>query len=931
MQVYWERLLEALGCKVTDPDVTHRQPCPLHKNEERTLEIRKHPITDSWQFVCRAPECRFKGDAPALVGRLKNLPIVQAIDLFRPGREFNHTLVEYVDIDEYLTSLSNQTQALGYIASCQQGMKEERGRYLQSMMADRGLTPTPNVTTYGLHPSIGILRHGSAPTCLTDLNSKKCKSGYHAVYPYTLDGILTQVVAQQQDAEPYNRVEIVLTLAGGGIFMEDNLVDTTKNVCIATTEALACALYWKSFETTTKMAVICTKELRLPALCRNIQHIYIVSHFDNQLTLEQALRYLDDHTAYDNKATPYVYEIRELLRNVAHTVFQTMTGHNRIRLETWILRQLRAMLTNAPNEVMSIMANTRLNDRTREQLVAHATAANVLLDSAVVDILRGTKTANGLYTLANGCKVRVTKNGLVGTRGNKTDQLSNVPIVVDRCIVQSNKKITYECRVMLSDDRHVKVLIGRDYTLSAPDMMKTVQAEFIRQGYTDYVTFYTEARLGWADILACMASGRPIVREVDHLGVVDTQYVHLPNFSIDTLNHRPLPQQDMWTINENLRLMYNIRPSDDEWESEFRELMNTQNNVLTEGIVAGIMHLIYLQFLARHQKDMGMPLTPKHFFYVDEGGGSAWYDAFTQLNRLFSGYDRPPTISALDQDNNIAGLKPLGSLPAIISLPNMTADRLNQIVDTAPASIISVINSQIASELPFDHRRAFMIIPPTSNRSTYQINHNDMSHLKRVIGRILTEILSHPITTSELNELQVSKTGALITYNMLCDWYGIEPSMSLINKLSWYYTDVRSDLTTFMNAAHNVIYNQDKARKCGIETMTSMPSREWLKKNGGRGPLVIELDDHVLVGVRLVTLCNNWSKRFAFECDVISAELAKHNYLAEPPKSATVKLGNYWCIKRDVWDTQIKHLPMDLKPIIDVNDSIPLRLVSGNE
>lgn len=933
MQVYWQRLLEALGCRGTNPDASVRQPCPLHKNEERTLEVRRHPVTDSWQFVCHAPECRFKGDAPALVGRVKNITTAQAIELFRTGSELHHTLMEYVDIDEYITTLSNQAQATGYVAECQGRMAEDRGRYMQSLMADRGLTPGPGVNAHGLYPGVGLLTHGTAPHCLSEFNGKKCKQGYFSVYPYTLDGILTQVVAQNHDTASYTRIPVTLTLDGGGIFMEDNLNDQTATVCVATDEALACALYWKSYETINRISVVATPGLKFPTICTNIQHIYIVAALNKPLTLEQALHYLDDKLRFGlDKQTLYVYEIREPIVQVSHTVFQSMTGHDRMRLETWILRALRAQIKISPAEAGSVIAGANLNVRTREHLLAHASAMTTAVDSTVVDVIRGASTAHGLYELANGCKVRLTKSGIVGIRGSRTVRLSNIPLVVDQCIVQSNKRVAYQCRVMFADDKHVRVIIDRDYALSAVELTKAIQAELVRQGYTDYVMFYSEARLNWADIMACMASGRPMVKEIEHLGVVDNQYIHLPTFTVDTLNGRTLPQNDIYTLDDNLRLMYDIRPNlVDNWESDFRTLMATQDNVMAEGIVAGLMHILYQQNLARLQHKVGVPHTPRHFFYVDEGGGSAWYDAFAQLSRLFSGYDHPPTLSAVSADNDVAGLRPLGSLPAIIGLPSLTTTRLSAIIDTSPVGIISVISSRIAAELSFDHRRSFMIIPPTSNRSTYKVNHNDMAHLKRSMSEILTKLLSVDLSSNYIRELGLTRTGALLTYTMLCDQMDIEPSIGLINKLNWYYTDMRSGLSTFMGAAHSIVFKAKEAATFGIQRTTSMPSKSWFSKHNKNAPHIIELEDRVLVSVHLVGICNKVADRFAFDTEVITSELERNNYLAPPPTSATVKLTNYWCIRRDVWDAQIRQLPMDIGPIKDVNGSIPLRLVSGNE
>jgi len=929
MQVYWQKLLEALGCRNTVTDINARQPCPLHAHIDRTLELRRHPVTDSLQFICHAPECQFKGDAIALVSQARKLTVNQAIELFRPYHELNHTLAEYANIDEYVMANIEQAQVAGYLIDCQQAMVDDRGRYLQTLMADRQIVPYPAISAHGVCPDLGILKPGIAPHKLTELNDRRYARGYYALYPYTLDGVLTQVVIQDQSKAPYERKTIPITLDGGGIFIETNLKSDTQTVCIATDEQLACTLYWKASGVLNDMAIIGSQELRLPEICRDIRQIHIVAHTDNPLTLDQALKYLDDRSKYNLDKPVYVHEICGPVGQLDHTILQAITNDH-TRLETWVLHTLQELTKGAPVEAVALMTNIHLTDRTRSQLLAYAKTKG--MESQVIALLDSSGDSQRSYTLANGCKIRLTKTGLIGIRGNHPVQLSNIPFVVDQCVVQRDQHIAYQCRFMLSNDRHVRVIIDRDTALSIADITKTVQNAVVKHGYTDYVTFYLQPKLKWPDIFACMAADRPIVKEIEHLGVANDRSIHFPGFIIDTVNDQLLPQNAIYTIDNRIKTMYNLKTAEcDDWEDEARQLLTTNNNVMAEGLICGFMHILGQQYLALAQQKAGVPHMPMHFFYVDEGGGSAWYEAFTQFSRLFSGYDKPPTISALDPANSILKLQPLGSLPAIISLPDMSGGKLNALIDTSPVSIISVINSRMAIEMAADPRVSFMVVPPTSNRSSYRMNSNNLVHAKTVLSRIMTHLLSSPVSYCDEDELRLGRIVSMAAYQIVCKRLQMNPDVSLLNRLNWYYSDIKTDIQTFINTAYKLVYQSKDARKFGIMHTDSIPTASWVKKHGTHVPHIIKLDDCVMVNVSIVALCNNYAHIFAFRSDVITAELVKNNYLADPPRSATVKLGNYWCIRRDVWDAHIKQIPIDIQPIIDENGSIPLRLVSSGE
>ena len=344
MQANWKKILVALGCDLTNPEITKEQPCPLHPHGEHTLVIRDNPCTGSLEFHCNYPRCSFSGDAISLTARTKHITLEKAVNLFREDGELHHTIAgEFSDeqLNEYIQNRDSQARISAYINTCRQALRQsDRGYQAQDKLAIQGVL---HPATLNVPTGLGLLVQDDLPPALREFEKLKYKKGCYVVYPYTYNGQITQIRIQNLDNMTVDKATFGITGHALGIFLEENIAPTTEEIYITKSELSALSVVRTMADVSDhRFPVICTAGFPLPYRYHNVKRVFLLSTEEAPLDLKTALEYFaaEELVAGASDVKVYTLPLRTPIKQLRAQQLKMYTeATHRFSLHSWLIRE----------------------------------------------------------------------------------------------------------------------------------------------------------------------------------------------------------------------------------------------------------------------------------------------------------------------------------------------------------------------------------------------------------------------------------------------------------------------------------------------------------------------------------------------------------------------------------------------------------------
>lgn len=928
MQVKWADFLSKLGCTITNPTPDIAQPCPLHPALGTTLRVTRDacdPNQGAWHFACNDSHCNFHGDAVMLLAQVRKISLDEAFALFLPQQEFANTLVEDftgTQLDEYRNSRSNQLRISNYLLQSQNAIRTElKGTQLRNKLADHGALQYSSSTLNDVPKTLGLLIGENLPPVLRDL--KAYAKAHCALYPYTYNGQVMHIRVQNFDEESLPSHTHTLVRKDVGIFMENNIGETTKELFIATSELTCCNLYRRYSEYSTQTPpLVALAGFPLPYRFRNVERITLLPCKEHRLSLTFALGLFSAPTVVEgcpNKQIPIFvsHDGRAMESIPVHILSGGSQGHVYDYLNTWIIRKIAQLIED--KDVEAIYRAFESNNVTLEHRTALIEKARTLVvNPEVIQLLETIgQLQHSLLRLANGKEIRQTPTGLlaVGFEGEERC-LSNIAISVEECVLTRSEQLKYVCKLRSDVDKPpISAILRAEAFNSASHLRTAVRNVFVQNKQAAYPAFYEVKGYAWQDILTKLAEGKNVRQEILALGVNDTQ-INFPHFILDTARKKIETQHQVFTLDKDILQHYTgIRydPLVLDSTSSIRKLMEVAGtNPYIAGFLFGICHLVHNLVAAMIRSENRVLPVPQHLLYVEPAAG-VWSPIYLQLAQLFADLDEIPRMPSVKVPQYMERLDQLGSLPCIQILPSLTCNRIRQVLGDLSVNLISIVDSETAIALTGDSRISFIDAPDYTAQQTYTLAPEDIMRLQASLPGLLLELTSTTLTSAEHFDFRSTEIPALAGYRFLCRALGVPVNTTVENTVQHYFTaNGISCIYMFMKALGELIV----PNKNPIRIVNGFPTDEELRHNP---PEVFLMSDCVCIGHHTVHMVNTLSKNNnLFNERSLTADFERYNHI-HPIKDLNIDRNRYWVLDRQIWNKYIVGEPITLRVVTNSN------------
>jgi len=940
MQIRWIEFLTKLGCTITNPTPEALQPCPLHSGLGNTLRIARDacdPDHGAWRFTCNESHCNFSGDAVMLLAQVRKISLDEAFGLFLPGQELASILEEDFtgsQLDEYRNSKSNQLAISNYLLQTQNAIRKSlKGTKLRNKMAAHGALQYGSQTLNDVPKTLGLLIPDDLPPVLRGL--KPHSKAHCALYPYTYNGQVTHVRVQNFDEDSLPSQTIPIVRKDIGLFMENNVSDTTKDLFAATSEMVCCNLYRRWSEYSTRPPpLVGLAGLPLPHRFRNIERLIVLPSKEYKFSLAFALHLfsapevVEGHP--DKKVPIFVGpEGRPMESIPLHTLEAPTLKPNHVAeaLNTWIIHKLAKLIEDKDVEVIyKAFESNNVTKEQRTELLEKA--ATMVVPPELITLLETIgQLPQSVIRLANGRELRQTTTGLLALGfDNEERRLSNVAITVEECILTRSEDIKYVCKLRAdSDGPAITAVLHSNAFTSAAHLRQAVRSVFIGQGLSIYPAFYEIKGFAWPDILAKLAEGKNVRHEIVTLGV-NSSLIHFPNFVLDTARKLVEPQHQVFTLDRDILRLYNGLRYEaaviDSSTSMRRLLEVAETNPYIAGFLFAFCHIVHnlIAALIRHENKV-MPV-PQHLLFVEPTPG-IWTPIYLQLNQLFADIDEVSRMPSVKVTQYLAKLSQLGALPCIQILPNISCNRIKQLLGELDVNLISVVDSEVAIALTGDSRISFIDTPDYTAQQTYTLAPEDIMQLQASLPGILLELTSQTLTVEERSDFRNTEIPAVAAYHLMCRTLGVPINTKMENVIKHYYTaNGISCIYMFMQALGEVI----SENKSPIRVVQGFPTQKELQDNL---PTIFVMQDCVCIDHRVVNIVNVWGRHSnVFNPPSLSVDFERYNHI-HPAKDFDIDRNRYWILDRMIWNKYIIGEPIVLRMVTNSNVVQLPRMIAG--
>jgi hypothetical protein len=891
------------------------------------LSIHEGPITGFWQFECSDQRCGFIGDAAALVSRVRNLKLEEAVGLFRPGKELAHTLIPDVggsQLDDYLSDLSSQTRLAAYLNRTNQALRSPAGERLRQKMSEHGAAQRGAGSSQEPPKTLGMVLTTDVPPTLRELETlKKYRDGCYAIYPRTYNGRIVSVVVQNFNDCALPSKIIPITRSDIGVFMEDNLTGAESEIFVTHSELIACVLYRKFSAMTTKLPpVVALGGLPLPAKCNKLKRINVLSTKEAPLSLEQALGLFAEESVvegYKGKIKIDVMDMLTEIDKVKINMFESKVydphRNNVHALPHWLTTRINFLLTsNQLETVYRAFDRIPLTDEHKQELLQIAHRLNA--DPKTVQFLETCGPANrAILRLGNGQELIQTPTGLVALKPNGNEStLSNVPLKIEECIYTRSGDMQYTCKFRTAEDVIVSIPLQRHDFTRADVLQTAVHKALASRGHSTYAAFYEQRGYRWGDILCCLAQHKPIRREIVKLGADEFGQVHFPKVTLDLTKRQLEAQECIFTLNNETKSIY----AGLEYESGDIDSDDTLKNFVQRapefpgaiGLLIGLCHIIYQLLTDVSASRRGTTAGPRHLFYVEPEPG-LWSTVYRQLVQLISGVSELPQIPSTRTLAHLDELSQLGALPCTKLLPVLPLKSLIRTVTDSPVSLISLIDNDTAMALTGDAKVSFVTLPDPTQLLNTHIQNEDIAALQKALPSCLLAILSASLDAKAALEFRTTIAPAATTYKYLCEKLGIEASDSVTNLIKQYYTVKGvSNAYAFLHAFAE-LYEHSKYRYQFFRTVSHYPTKELLAEENT--PSIFVTPEQVFISRDIVDVVNRKTHGInVFNTASLTYEFERYKYFVPCPVDVPLDTERYWVLDRKVWDKYVMREPLVL-------------------
>jgi len=947
MQVHYTTFLTSLGCTVDEPDMSKLQPCPLHPRLEHTLRIREDPVTGHPHFCCIRSRCGFSGDILSLVAKVKGLPFTDAAELFRPGNELHSTLVEPeiadVWVDSCIDESMSQAHLKEYLNRCQQALRQiDRGSVARSLLADHGALHRSDKSLQGVPQSVGVLLSDDVPEPLREFERAYYRKDCHVIYKYTYNGRVVSIRVQNLSSEnPNDNKTILFTDTEAGVFMEENLDPEGKQILLTPDELTACALYTKHRQLSSiALPIASVRCLPLPFRYHRVAEVVLLNTKDNPLSLDKALQFFTANEVIEGSqkvklkicdiATPIS---RLTAAQIKSRINEDIRGQLKMTATRWLALKMAKLLEEKNTEAIYRAFDMQaLPDDKRQALLEYISKSK--LPKELEDIVStATNQRHGRFILGNGNMIWQTDRGFKRITGSgESHYLSNTTFSVDACSIKPNGKLVYMCRLRASDDQVpvVSAQLPEVAFSTAAALCKAIDAAFAREGHKTYVAFYDIAGYKWPDIIARVAKGRPILQELEQLGVDDELNIHFPNIVLRLADNDIVTQEAAASIPAEVMHIYNglSKSTGDSATTAIRQYITSDKlNSYAAAFVAGIAHIAYHIKMSVLNASEGSPFIPRHLFFVEPETG-IWTPIFKQLSYIFTGQPLIPHMPSTGISEYLAKMSKLGTLPYITTMPALQTRKIPQVVADSPVSLISMIDSNAAALLSHDPRVSF-VVPIDYTEQPYKLHMDDVLALQQAMPAFLLRFLNARITGNERAEFQrTTEPPAIAAYTLIAKMMKSKNKELPADLVQNYYTAIgAAGAMAFFHALYGIIYAQGaNANELGLNIMYCQATARMLRTVNP--PHIFVTDDTVLLSRQLVNIvnlqCNNSP---IFSALALTDEFERNGYLSTSDKKAAKK--RYWTLDKTVWEKYVMKTPLVLAKPVTEGNIIQLRRITA--
>jgi len=917
--------------------------CPLHQdaNPDGSLVVTQNPDTYDVKFACTDSRCGFRGDPVAFVSVARKISVQAAMELFRPGGEFAHTLPEPLrssDIEAYLHDSGAQASIKAFLSV---------GEHALRIAPEKaGIRPGLSATHSKVVPSGPALfvppSDGTVPNCLVEFSKPKYKGRQIMLYPYTYDGNVSAIDVLDA-SNPFFSERVQVTRSDIGVFGEylysnrgPSFQGKTVYVCktpLAATR-FRCA-YLQSSMGIEDIPAVSIAGLPLPDSFADLHTVVLVSFPDAAFTADDALQMLASDPFISGSQTCPSIKIHLCKKRIVDLTSEdarvladrAKTGRD---VAEWCVSTLIDLVSKGRSqEVGKTISAHPMSKMLSEELSRFALTCKEDREAcAEVAKLFSAPAApvTSSIVLANGKAVKKTASSILALYPNGcTETLSNVGLSVESKILSCDGVETSLCMVTPPDKDIPPVSVSIPETDYSPQrMQRVVQKAFTTRGYNPYVAFYQMKGYDWRDIMGRLSERCVVQKEVSELGIDDVSDVQFPGFTLRSSGDL-VKQSRVFTLPDHVLRVYGGLSIDSQPEdpaTAWRKCFSSCDNLYVAAFTLGVMHVLYQATFGLYKPEAARKHANRHFFFVETEPG-IWGTVFKQVADLFSGSDFTPTINYSSPSESLSEYSKLGNLPLIAYVPTI-GGKFSKALDESRVDLVGILDTSTA--VMTNGKISAVYVTPSSdipaNRSV--IASSDLDTLRRSFPWLLSLFVKE----ANIDAAYRSSTAPCLTaFKECCRVLGVETT-SVVDEIAktWFPGTGMNGVSIFFDMMHRGISEDGKPKVCVMEGRPP-ENRSFTQ----RGQHVFVMGDCAIVSHVVVDMFNQKFKGVCeFSTEQLTRELEDRDMLTPLPEevSSYVDGTRCWCLRREVWETNIVRPPINLSQIV-TNGSVVLRPVSG--
>ena len=884
MKLYWNIILQYLGCKVDKIDTSLFQACPFHPTYPTpTLRVTEYPDGSVW---CSCIHCGISADIITLVSVVLQTPIQHIFDLFKPGNRLENAIQESpdeIEVQQYLQEIENRAKIWNHIANEHKELVGgKRGRNILNSLVMKGYAHS----AYEYIPkTVGIVSK-SATGALQNILSREYRELPTLLFPYSLDGRF--VGAALVNAQVGTRT--LRTYADDGILFENIIPKNIKQLLIAQTELDALAIYTR---TASRMSPIYTTVMlgyKLPAAYTELTDIILLNTPNNKLGLKTAIAFLDSRPySGDREVKLYAINCNVAINSLS---IERMTKlPERIRLITWIVSELSNLhKCGGDAAIFQLIAATPMKQETRNLILAAVDRAKAEELHAALTCV--TASSPDRRVLLNGNTVHKTGLGFMGIHRHKTIPLSNTTIVINSKL-KTPTDIICNCTICVNDNvPPIKARITQNDMTHPRLLQRAVINAYAQHNLSPTVVFYKVAGYSWDEILGKYAETNEVTSATTNLGIDIFNNLHLTKLCIQ---HDGMisPQGDLIELDPNVAVSYNGITHTTGSAEVIKDLLTT-SDISLRLYVLGLCHWLYCATCPKLIGDEFVK-NNNHLVYVSRTKKNTAY----YLMRTFSTQLNMPMLQFhhwVDRDV----IKAYGNLPIIGDLTYIHSQTIPTVCKLH-ANIISSTSSRNAELL--DGRIPSSYI----SDETTGVSEEIIMAVRDNIAWLLNHLLQAERMIVDSTDENIP---AITMYNHLCRLFDVVPS-NLSRMVKTYYIE---DILDYGRLLSNSIRELNTEGKLKVEEVTALDLTELIKTHGKYTPAHVYIDrenKEVYIRNTIITLLNKHGT-VQFKMDSITDLLKDEGYLLR--KKGGYQFNTWWVIPLAIWEE--KMTPKQLQPFL---------------